>query len=305
MTDDSRKAAALPTWTATAASILNGCFGDYLNHRENGLAIDMAFYQRGSLQRLTPEGMRDACPAATRKLCVLLHGLCCHEGVWNFPGGRARTYGSSLQDDLGYTPFYLRYNTGLPIPVNGKALDVMLEDLFGAYPEPVDELVLIGHSMGGLVLRGACHYGAERDAAWVKSVSKAFYLGTPHEGAALEKFAHLVTSVLHAVPHPVTALVGDVVNQRSQGVKDLRHGAVINPADFTGAVPWLASAQHYLIAGTVTDDPEHLAAKLFGDGLVQPPQAADNVRLFPGLGHMDLAHDESVYGQIRSWCAST
>ena len=158
--------------------------------------------------------------------------------------------------------------------------------------------------MGGLVLRGACHYGTERDAAWVKSVSKAFYLGTPHEGAALEKFAHLVTSVLHAVPHPVTALVGDVVNQRSQGVKDLRHGAVINPTDFTGAVPWLASTQHYLIAGTVTDDPEHLAAKLFGDGLVQPPRAADNVRLFPGLGHMDLAHDESVYGQIRSWCAS-
>jgi hypothetical protein len=107
------------------------------------------------------------------------------------------------------------------------------------------------------------------------------------------------------VPHPVTALVGDVAGRRSQGVKDLRDGTTVHADDFTGAVPWLASAQHYLIAGTVTDDPEHLAARLFGDGLVHPPQAGDNVRLFPGLGHMDLAHDEAVYGQIRTWCAST
>ena len=304
MSEDEGMVSGFPGWSATATSILNGCVGDYLARRDNGLAIDMAFYGGGKPLPLMPDSLRADLHTPTRKLCVLLHGLCCHEGVWNYPADPARSYGSALRDDLGYTPLVLRYNTGLPIPYNGKSLDTLLEKLLLAYPEPVDEIVLIGHSMGGLVLRGACHYGVERDAPWVRLVSRAFYLGTPHEGAMLEKVAHLMTSVLRAVPHPVTALVGDVAGQRSQGVKDLRNGTTVDADDLIGAVPWLASAQHYLIAGTVTDDPGHLAARLFGDGLVQPPRAGDNVRLFPGVGHMDLAHDEAVYDQIRTWCAS-
>ena len=304
MSEDEGMVSGFPGWSATATSILNGCVGDYLARRDNGLAIDMAFYGGGKPLPLMPDSLRGELHTPTRKLCVLLHGLCCHEGVWNYPADPARSYGSALRDDLGYTPLFLRYNTGLPIPYNGKSLDTLLEKLLLAYPEPVDEIVLIGHSMGGLVLRGACHFGAEQGAAWVGKVSRVFYIGTPHEGSALEQVGHLVNSILHAVPNPITHLLGDVANQRSQGIKDLRHGNVLNGVAGVAAVPWLASAQHYLIAGTVTDDPEHLAARLFGDGLVQPPQAGDNVRLFPGLGHMDLAHDEAVYGQIRTWCAS-
>ena len=305
MSDDANKPAAAPGLGATLASIVNGCFGDYLSQRENGLAIDMAFYQNNRPLLLTPEALRDAFPAPTGKLCVLLHGLCCHEGAWDYPDNPARSYGSALQADLGFTPLFLRYNTGLPIPYNGKALDALLERLLAAYPLPVEELVLIGHSMGGLVLRGACHFGAERDAAWVARVSRVFYIGTPHEGAALEQVGHLVNSILHAVPNPVTHLLGDVANQRSQGIKDLRHGTVLDGVAGIAAGPWLDSAQHYMIAGTVTEDPEHLAARLFGDGLVQPPQAGENVRLFPGIDHMQLAHDDAVYDQIKTWCAST
>lgn len=303
MTDAERKSVA-PGLRATLASVVNGCFGDYLSQRDNGLAIDMAFYQNNRPLQLTPEALYDAFPAPTGKLCVLVHGLCCHEGAWDYPGDPARSYGSGLHDDLGYTPLFLRYNTGLPIPYNGAALDALLEKLLATYPPAVEELVLIGHSMGGLVLRGACHFGAERGGAWVGKVSRVFYIGTPHEGAALERVGHLVNSVLHAVPHPLSALLGDVANQRSQGIKDLRHGTVIEGAAGIAAVPWLASAQHYMIAGTVTDDPEHLAARLFGDGLVQPPRAGDNVRLFPGVGHMQLAHNDAIYRQIRTWCAS-
>ena len=305
MVDNRKESSGLPAWGATATSILNGCIGDYLTDRDNGLAIDMAFYARGKRLTLTADSLRSEWGVPTRKLCVLLHGLCCHEGVWNYHDDPTRSCGSALREDLGYTPLFLRYNTGLPIPYNGKSLDSLLEELLPACPEPIDEIILVGHSMGGLVIRGACHYGAERDAPWVRLVSRAFYLGTPHEGAMLEKVADLMTSVLRAVPHPVAGLVGDVAGRRSQGVKDLRDGTTVQAADFSDAVPWLASAQHYLIAGTMTEDPEHLAARLFGDGLVHPPQAGDNVRLFPGLGHMDLAHDEAVYGQIRTWCAST
>ncbi len=304
MSDAARKPAAAPGLGATLASIVNGCFGDYLNQRDNGLAIDMAFYRHSEPLMLTAETLRDACPAPTGKLCILVHGLCCHEGAWDYPGNPARSYGSALHDDLGYTPFYLRYNTGLPIPFNGAALDALLEKLLAAYPVPVEEMVLIGHSMGGLVLRGACHFGAERGTAWVGKVSRVFYIGTPHEGAALEKVGHLVNSILHAVPNPITHLLGDVASQRSQGIKDLRHGTVVDGAAGIAAVPWLTGAQHYMIAGTVTDDPEHLAGRLFGDGLVQPPQAGENVRLFPGVAHMELAHNDAVYEQIKTWCAS-
>jgi pimeloyl-ACP methyl ester carboxylesterase len=304
MSDAAKKAAATPGLGTTLASIVNGCFGDYLSQRDNGLAIDMAFYQHNRPLPLTQEALREALPDPTNRLCVLVHGLCCHEGAWDYPDNPARSYGSALQDDLGYTPFFLRYNTGLPIPYNGTALDALLEKLLAAYPLPVEELILIGHSMGGLVLRGACHFGAERGAAWAGKVKRVFYIGTPHEGAALEQFGHLVNSVLHAVPHPITALLGDVASQRSQGIKDLRHGTVLDGAAGIAAVPWLAGAQHYMIAGTVTDDPAHLAARLFGDGLVQPPQAGENVRLFPGIAHMELAHSEAVYDQIRTWCAS-
>ena len=304
MVNEKKNSANQPAWGATAASILNGCFGDYLNDRDNGLAIDMAFYRNNRPLELSVDALRAACPTPTDRLCVLVHGLCCHEGVWDFPGDPARSYGRALQHDLGYAPFALRYNTGLPIPYNGQVLDTLLEQLLAAYPGPVDELILIGHSMGGLVLRAACHYGAGRAAPWVGKVSRAFYLGTPHEGAGLERMAHLVTTILHAVPHPVTAMVGNIANQRSQGIKDMRHGTLLKGVDFTGSVPWLPSARHYLIAGTVTDDPEHLAAKLFGDGLVQPPQAGEHVKLFPGVGHMRLAHDEAVYGQIKQWCVS-
>ena len=304
MSSEENATTSMAHWGAAAASFLNGCFGDYLNGKNNGLAIDMAFYRDNRPLEMTPAALGAAWPTPSGKLCVLVHGLCCNEWSWDFPGHPAATYGSALHRDLGYTPLLLRYNTGLPIPYNGQLLDALLERLLAAYPVAVDDLVLIGHSMGGLVLRAACHYGAAREAAWVARVSKVFYLGTPHEGAGLEQFAHLMTKMLHAVPHPVSTLVGDIANQRSQGIKDLRHGTLLEAGEFTASVPWLASARHYLIAGTLTDDPAHLAAQLFGDGLVQPPQAGENVKLFPGVDHMQLAHDDAVYEQIKHWCAS-
>ena len=151
MVSEKKNSISQPAWGATAASILNGCFGDYLNDRDNGLAIDMAFYQNNRPLELSADALRAACPNPTDKLCVLVHGLCCHEGVWDFPGDPVRSYGRALQHDLGYTPFALRYNTGLPIPYNGQVLDTLLEQLLAAYSGPVDELILIGHSMGGWI----------------------------------------------------------------------------------------------------------------------------------------------------------
>ncbi len=60
------------------------------------------------------------------------------------------------------TPVYLRYNTGLPVGRNGADLAWLLDDLVAAWPVPVRSIALVGHSMGGLVVRAAFHAAAHR-----------------------------------------------------------------------------------------------------------------------------------------------
>ncbi|MBK9713962.1 MAG: alpha/beta hydrolase [Kouleothrix sp.] len=325
MSDDQSARPAAPAWATWALSIVNGAVGDYLSERDNGLSIDMAFYHGNRPLPLTPEALQRAYPQPTTKICVLIHGLGCNEGIWLFhdparPGGET-SYGAMLQADLGFTPFFVRYNTGLSIADNGRRLATLLGELLACYPAPVEEIALIGHSMGGLVLRSACHDAAESQAGWVEQVTQVFYLGTPHQGASLAQLGHVATEVLRAVPHPITRLIGSIFNLRSRGVKDLRFGRLLDaetPArdvspDDRWDVPWLAHAHHHLIAGTLTDDPLHAVTALFGDGLVRvgqahghgdPPTSGHSVRLFPGIHHLQLTRDPDIYQQIRHGCTS-
>ncbi len=312
----------------TCRSILNGALGDYLSERQNGLAIDMAFYHAGRPLALTPASLASVYPTLTGRLCILVHGLGCHEGVWAFrqigQDPEDRSYGTLLQAECGYTPFYLRYNSGLHISQNGRSLARLLDQLLDNYPLPVEEILLIGHSMGGLVLRSACHYGAEADAAWTAKVTRVVYLGTPHDGAYLEQLGHATAAILQAVPHPVTRLVGRIANLRSQGIQDLRYGSLVDE-DWAGGVtgighdprqpiPWLTTARHYLAVGTLAEDPESSVNALLGDALVwashahgpswreQGAHADDHVQRFPQVHHLALARHPAVYEQIKLWC---
>lgn len=312
-------------WATWAQSIINGAVGDYLHAQQNGLGIGMALYAENRPLPLTREALLQLHPQPTAKLCVLVHGLGCNEGSWAYrdPASpeRERSYGAGLAADLGFTPLFVRYNTGLAIAKNGQHLTDLLDALLAAYPIPVEELVLIGHSMGGLVIRHACHRGAQHHSPWVSHVRQVFYLGSPHDGAPLALLGEIATQVLYAVPNPITRLIGDIFNLRSQGVKDLRAAPLLE-ASHAGAaprqaVPWLSSAQHYLIFGTLTEDPRHLVAILLGDGLVlvpampaTPPDDAglypilrDHIVCFAQTDHIQLACDPKVYQQIRQWCA--
>lgn len=326
-------AGAASAKAALAVSVVNGFFGDYLRDRQNGLAIEMAFYHRNRPLPLTHEAILRVHPHPTGKLCVLVHGLGCNESIWTFADpaqpAQATSYGELLQAEHGYAPLYLRYNSGLPIGANGKRLAILLDDLLAAYPVPADDIVLIGHSMGGLVLRSACHYGALQGSAWVQRVTRVFYLGTPHDGANLEKLAHATTLALQAVPNPVTRIVGRFLHRRSQGVKDLRFGTLLEPdtADEVPQspqqsaqppVPWLEPAEHYLIGGMLTDQPDQVTTALLGDGLVlvprpldqrgqatgESPAPAGSVEIFPRTHHLKLTRDWEVYRQISAWCQS-
>jgi len=289
-------------------SILNGMIGDYLQQRGNELAIGMSFRHRGRPLALDAASLRAAYPALTNKLCVLVHGFCCNESVWTFPGaarGREHgNYGTRLQRDGGYTPFYVRYNTGLPIAESAAHLAALLAELAAGYPLPIAEITLIGHSMGGLVIRGACDPARAGTLSWMARVRRVIYIGTPHDGADLERFAHGATGALKAFPGHVTQLIGDILNLRSRGTKDLGAG---HAPSTEGAAPWLDSARHYLLMGTLTKDPKHPVGRIFGDALVRVPVAKEapepEVIVFPGVHHLALAHDAAVYRCIRQICA--
>ncbi len=318
-------------WAASGVSILNGVFGDYLHKHQNGLAIDMAFVHRDQPMSLDRAALLGAFPDSAGRLCIFLHGLCCNERSWVFGAadhqGDAKaadvSYGSLLHAEMGFTPLFLRYNTGRPIAENGAHFADLLDALITAFPVPVKEIVLVGHSMGGLVIRSACELAAQGLAensdrgAWLEFVTKAIYIGTPHEGADLEKFAHATASVLAAVPNQVTRLIGDVLNLRSVGIKDLRHGHA--PAENDQATKSKPAAptpikqpdriEHFLVAGTLNEDPQHVVSQLFGDGLVRVPGGTaqgsglpdDHIRVFPGVHHMALAYDQDVYLQLKKW----
>ena len=306
---------------ALLVSALNGAFGDRLAATRSGLAIGMAIRSRGGDVRPEPAHLRRAFPKARPKLAVFVHGLCENENSW----GGAGSYGERLEADLGYTPVYLRYNTGLHVSDNGQALDGLLAALLSAWPVPVAELALLGHSMGGLVIRSACEQGDRGGAGWVPLVKHVFLLGTPNLGAPLEKIANLGASLLRLVPE--TRPLGRLINRRSAGIKDLRFGALVEDdwrgrdpdallVDSCTEVPLPAGISHHVVAATVTRRPDSPLGRVLGDTLVRYESAMGEGRrrrlaVEPGrrhhLGaatHFDLLDHPRVYDWIRGQLAS-
>ncbi len=265
-------------------SILNGAIGDYLARTKNNLATPMTFVDpKEPIQ-------------ATSRVAVLVHGLMCNETIWDFAGGE--NYGSMLARDFGYTPLYLRYNSGLSIRENGESLHRLLSALEETYPLPIEELLLVGYSMGGLLLRSAVHFDASSTLCWVPRVRRAIYVGTPHQGAPLERFGRFASKLLGAIDDPYTRLVAEIAELRSLGVKDLGDAEV---------PPLMDNIRHYLIAGTVSGDLR--LGELLGDAIIPLSSAvsgsilpAERIRILSGLNHVDLAHHPRVYQVIKEWC---
>jgi pimeloyl-ACP methyl ester carboxylesterase len=287
-------------------AVLNGAIGDYLSRTGNELATELAFFDAS-------EGGARVRELGEKRVAVLVHGLMCSESIWRFPKS-SDDYGVRLARDFGFTPIYARYNSGLPIHENGAALSRALESLAKDAP-----LVLpIGYSMGGLVVRSACHVARAEGHAWLRKVERAIYVGTPHNGAPAERVGRVVSRVLRAIPDPYTRLVADLADLRSDGIRDLGDAdlraedrlksatrVVRLLSDATHPVPLLPEIRHYLVAGALSDDP--VLAALFGDAIVpvasatNSPLPRDHVRILSGLSHVDLAHHDRVYDAISSF----
>src|SRR5262249_6040047 len=202
---------------------LNGIVGDHLAATNNPLAIPMRLRRGGRPLVLKRRELAARIPKAGPKLLVLVHGLCMNDLRWLRLG---HDHGAGLARDLGSTPVYLHYNSGLHISTNGHRFADALEPLVREWPVPLDELTLVAHSMGGLVTRSACYYGAAAGHEWPRKLRSIVFLGTPHHGAPLERGGNWVDVILGISPYtaPLTSL-GQI---RSEGITDLRYGNLLD-----------------------------------------------------------------------------
>jgi len=290
-------------------AIVNGVYGDYLARTGNPLAIEMSLRHRGrTLDPADPARSVMANGAApTGRLLVLIHGLCMNDRQWARDGvDRA----ADLGEARGYAPLHLRYNTGLHVWENGERLAAALESLAARWPRAVEEIAIVGHSMGGLVARSACHTAGEQGHAWLERLSKLVFLGTPHHGAPLERGGHGVDLFLSLSPYSAPLALGKA---RSAGIRDLRHGTIT--AGGHRAVPLPADVQCYAAAATLASRRGRLAERLVGDGLVPLDSAlgrhTDRARKLRiprehqwigyEMGHLALLHRPEVHAQLRTW----
>jgi hypothetical protein len=277
---------------------LNGVMGDYLVASDNPLAIPMRLRREGRPLVLETAALAAAIPHRGGKLAVLVHGLCLNDLHWHRAG---HDHGAVLARALGYTPLYLHYNTGLHTSTNGRALAGLLEVLLEQWPHRVEDLVIVAHSMGGLVARSACHYGAAVDHDWPRRLTKLAFLGTPHHGAPLERGGNWVDVILDATPYAAPfARLGKI---RSAGITDLRYGNVLDDhwqgrdrfahaPDTRRFVPLPKGVRSYAIAATTGKKRGDLRDRVLGDGLVPVASA---------LGRHDDSHRALGIPQSRQW----
>jgi len=302
---------------------LNGVLGDHLATRNNPLAIPMQFRRNGVPLTMGDKAFNQSVRQSGGKIALMVHGSCMNDLLWN---RRGHDHGAALARDLGYLPVYLHYNTGLHISQNGREFADLIEVFIKQLAQPI-ELVIIAHSMGGLVSRSACHYGKIAGHSWLKHLLKVVFLGTPHHGAPLERAGNWIDITLEISPY--SAPFSRLGKIRSAGITDLRYGNILDEdwkerdrfeysRDRRIAVPLPDGLKCYTIAATTREKSSILGDKLIGDGLVTLDSAlgrhknADLNLLFPrthqwiarDMNHLDLLNHTEVYETIKQWLES-
>jgi pimeloyl-ACP methyl ester carboxylesterase len=317
---ESEKKCASSSKSPTLA-VLNGVLGDHLVKRSNPLAINMCFRRNGV--PLDEQALAEVIKNSQGKVAIMLHGSCMNDLQWLRNG---HDHGTAIKRDLGFEPIYLYYNTGLHISENGRNFSELLEKLTQLSDQPLD-MIMIAHSMGGLVARSACHYSKELNHTWLKQLSKLVFLGTPHHGTHLEKAGNLVDFFLET--NPYSAPFSRLGKIRSSGVTDLRYGNVVDD-DWNGRdrfelssdkrvpVPLPENVECYAMAASAGSSSNLLSDGLIGDGLVNVNSAfgchkkTELSLLFPpehqwvgrNMGHLSLLDHPDVYETLRRWLSA-
>ncbi|MDW7691456.1 hypothetical protein R9C00_18085 [Flammeovirgaceae bacterium SG7u.111] len=302
-------------------SVLNGVVGDHLEKKENPLKITMQFRHRSKAVPLYNTSLAAAYPAINGKILLMVHGLCMNDIQWT---RKEHNHGEALAKELGKTPIYLHYNSGRHVSSNGKSFSELAEELVKHWPVPVEELVIVAHSMGGLVARSAVHYGQMQQKTWTKHLKKIVFLGTPHHGAPLERIGNYVDVILETIPYTKPfARLGKI---RSAGVTDLRHGNLIDE-DWQGKdrfeqqgdqrqhIPLPKQITCYSIAAAIGSELDPVSSRVVGDSLVNVKSALgqhenpakslhfepNNTWVAYNNNHWDLLDNPKVYEKLKAW----
>jgi hypothetical protein len=306
----------------TILAAINGVMGDRLEADDNPFAMRMTLRCRG--ETLDLEDLHST-PDPTGKILILIHGLCMNDLQWRTEhDGRVVDHGEELAAALGYFPVSVRYNSGLHISDNGRQLAARLEHLVTRWPVPVEELSVVAHSMGGLLIRSAHHVAALEHLRWPKHLQNIVFLGTPHHGAPLEQAGNWIDFILRTTPY--TAPFAALGQWRSTGITDLRYGHLLDEdwrgqdrfaraPDSRRVVPLPDGVACFSVAATTASEPGFLANRLIGDGLVPVDSAlgrhsdARRDLGLPGgaqkieyrMNHLGLLSSPAVTRQIVRW----
>ncbi|MDF7813695.1 alpha/beta hydrolase [Hymenobacter sp. YC55] len=303
--------------------VLNGAFGDQLAERHDRRAIQMSFRRHGADVSVAMLRLEPTAEGRPRKTVVFLHGLMGDEVIWQAGSPEGLRYGPRLQQDTGAHCLYVRYNSGLHISKNGKQLNLLLSELLATFPDAIGDLVLVGHSMGGLVIRSAGYYAAllphapkqevsttnqaehshalhsetsaplPQPSNWLAHLRDVFLLGVPNDGSFLEQNSHFTSVVLRKINLRPTRFISGLIDKRSNGIKDLRH-AILVDEDWQDPhandlfpprtlVPPLPGVRYHVLVGSLLKSANSALHDYFGDGLVGAGSALGRVFGDPAL----------------------
>jgi pimeloyl-ACP methyl ester carboxylesterase len=296
-------------------SALNGITGDHLVYDCNPLALPMLLYDRHG---------KVFTGALSGRVVILAHGLCM--GIQSWYPSKYQSMGEQIYRQQDCTILYLSYNTGRRISLNGQSFSKLLNDLMIKNPD-ISHLDIIGHSMGGLVARSALFYGKQAGFNWILLVDHVICLGSPHQGALLERLGYMMIDKVGKIPFAGTvARLGDL---RSAGIIDLRWGSIRDDdwehlksgrrgdfADNRRPAPLPSNVKAYFIAGTIERENMHSKAReTVGDYLVSVKSALgehenpdyqlnipqDRKTVLYGVDHMQLQYSQRVIDYVLLW----
>ncbi len=303
---------------------VNGLIGDELRLLGDPHAITMSVRHEGVDVPAGRWQLRQTYPNATSHLVVFVHGLCESDEAWELGRRDRQTYAQRIAAETDGTPVMVRYNTGLHVSENGQHLDELLEQVISLWPVAVERVTLVGHSMGGLVVRAATNRATVAGHQWTHRVSDVVCLGTPHAGANLEKAAHLGSRMLRIWPQ--SRPFGTILDSRSAGIVDLRHGYITADEwegqdltarwglDRIAAAP-LPHAEYHFVAATVGATQRHPFSAVMGDLIVHFSSAAGigrrgpivetaQLEYLPSAHHLALLNHPRVADWLVTWIRS-
>jgi pimeloyl-ACP methyl ester carboxylesterase len=302
-------------------SALNGVIGDYLEEEENPLKVTMQFRHQSKAIPLDSKSLEDTYSTINGKILLMVHGSCMNDIQWT---RKEHNHGAALAKELNKTHIYLHYNSGRHISFNGKNFNELLEKLVLHWPVPIEELVIVAHSMGGLVARSAMYYGHQQQKTWTEHLKKIVFLGTPHHGSSFERTGNYLDVILESIPYAKPfARLGKI---RSAGVTDLRYGNLIDEdwqgndrfevqGDQRQNIPLPKRIECYSIAAVIGKATDSVSSRMLGDSLVDVKSALGqhgnpaknlyfkekNTWVAYENTHLDLLNNPKIYVKIKAW----